>query len=58
MSDLRIRPGTATSPPVVIINTGFQAQLLELLDVDPTHPRWLDTRFSTCGLGLADGTIL
>jgi hypothetical protein len=48
LAELRIRPGTATSPPVVVISTGIQAQLLELLDVDPTRPRWLDTRFPTC----------
>lgn len=48
LAELRIRPGTATSPPVVVISAGIQAQLLELLDVDPTRPRWLDTRFPTC----------
>ncbi|MFD7447355.1 IS1634 family transposase, partial [Streptomyces sp. NPDC059909] len=48
LSELRIRPGTATSPPTVLITEGIQAQLLDLLDVDPTRPRWLDTRFPTC----------
>jgi transposase len=48
LSDLRLRPGTATSPPTAIISTGIQAQLLELLDVDPTRPRWLDTPTPTC----------
>lgn len=48
LSELRIRPGTATSPPVVLITEGIQAQLLDLLDVDPTRPRWLDTQIPTC----------
>jgi transposase len=48
LAELRIRPGTATTPPVVVISAGIQAKLLELVDVDPTRPRWLDTRFPTC----------
>jgi transposase len=48
LSELRIRPGTATSPPVVLISEGIHAQLLDLLDVDPTRPRWPDTRIPTC----------
>ena len=31
LSDPRIRPGTATSPPVVLITESIQAQLLDLL---------------------------
>jgi transposase len=48
LSDLRMRSGTATSPPVVLVSEGIQAQLLDILDVDPTRPRWLDTRFPMC----------
>ncbi|WP_225094595.1 hypothetical protein [Streptomyces sp. CoH27] len=40
---LMIRPGTTTSPPAVLINRGVQAHLLELLGIDETHPRWLET---------------
>ncbi|MFJ7280217.1 IS1634 family transposase [Kitasatospora sp. NPDC098663] len=43
LASLMIRPGTATSPPVVLINRGVQAHLLELLGIDETRPRWLET---------------
>ncbi|MEU9075257.1 hypothetical protein [Kitasatospora sp. NPDC048538] len=42
LAGLTIRPGTATSPPVVL-NRGVQAHLLELLSIDETRPRWLET---------------
>ena len=48
LSDLRMRSGTATSPPVVLVSEGIQARLLDILEVDPTRPRWLDTRFPMC----------
>ncbi|MDF2255631.1 hypothetical protein [Streptantibioticus ferralitis] len=43
LASLMIRPGTSTSPPVVLINRGVQAHLLELLGIDETRPRWLET---------------
>lgn len=43
LASLMIRPGTAISPPVVLINRGVQAHLLELLGIDETRPRWLET---------------
>jgi hypothetical protein len=48
LSDLRLRSGTATDPPAVLVNRGAQAELLELLDIDPTRPRWLDTHYPIC----------
>ncbi|MFF1875614.1 IS1634 family transposase [Kitasatospora herbaricolor] len=43
LASLKIRPGTTTSPPVVLINRGVQAHLLELLGIDETRPRWLQS---------------
>ncbi|WP_194235868.1 IS1634 family transposase, partial [Streptomyces sp. CB01881] len=43
LDSLMLRPGTATSPPVILINRGVQAHLLELLGIDETRPRWLET---------------
>jgi transposase len=43
LASLMIRPGTATSPPAILINRGVQAHLLELLGIDETRPRWLET---------------
>ena len=43
LESLTLRPGTATSPPVILINRGVQAHLLELLGIDETRPRWLET---------------
>ncbi|MFI9785040.1 IS1634 family transposase [Kitasatospora sp. NPDC051984] len=43
LDSLMLRPGTATSPPVILISQGVQAHLLELLDIDETRPRWLET---------------
>jgi hypothetical protein len=34
-------PATANSPPVIRINRGVQAHLLELLGIDETRPRRL-----------------
>jgi transposase len=43
LEDLMLRPGTATSPPVILVSRGVQAHLLELLGIDETRPRWLQT---------------
>ncbi|MFE5580398.1 IS1634 family transposase [Kitasatospora sp. NPDC056531] len=43
LESLMLRPGTATSPPIILINQGVQAHLLELLGIDETRPRWLET---------------
>jgi transposase len=43
LEDLTLRPGTATDPPVILISRGVQAHLLELLGIDETRPRWLET---------------
>lgn len=43
LDSLMLRPGTSTSPPTILINQGVQAHLLELLGIDETRPRWLET---------------
>jgi transposase len=43
LDSLMLRPGTNTSPPAILINQGVQAHLLELLGIDETRPRWLET---------------
>ncbi|MDH6115365.1 hypothetical protein P3T36_007201 [Kitasatospora sp. MAP12-15] len=43
LDSLMLRPGTATSPPTILISRGFEAHLLELLGIDETRPRWLET---------------
>jgi transposase len=43
LEDLTLRPGTATDPPVILISRRVQAHLLELLGIDETRPRWLET---------------
>ncbi|MEV8479880.1 IS1634 family transposase [Streptomyces sp. NPDC051173] len=43
LDGLRMRPGTATDPPTILITRAVQAHLLELLGIDETRPRWLDT---------------
>jgi hypothetical protein len=43
LSSLTLRPGSVTDAPVILINRGVQAHLLELLGVDETRPRWLGT---------------
>ncbi|MEV6742712.1 IS1634 family transposase [Streptomyces sp. NPDC051104] len=45
---LQLIPGTSTDPPQVPLPQGIQAQLLELLNVDPTRPRYLDPSILTC----------
>ncbi|AVV40609.1 transposase [Streptomyces sp. P3] len=48
LADLRIRAGTATDPPTILITRAVQAHLLELLGIDETRPRWLDTSNPMC----------
>lgn len=43
LDSLMLRPGTTTDPPAILINRGIQAHLLELLGIDETRPRWLET---------------
>lgn len=43
LDGLMLRPGTATDPPVILVSQGVQAHLLELLGIDGTRPRWLET---------------
>jgi transposase len=43
LDGLMLRPGTATDPPVILVSRGVQAHLLELLGIDETRPRWLET---------------
>jgi hypothetical protein len=41
---LRLRVGSATAPPVIAaIIRGVQLHLLDLLGLEPTHPRWPET---------------
>lgn len=37
---LRLNPATGPDPPTIPTPAPLQAKLLELLNVDPTHPRW------------------
>ncbi|AUY54577.1 hypothetical protein EH183_29730 [Streptomyces sp. CB01881] len=48
LASLMIRPGTTTSPPIVLINRGVRAHLLELLGTDETRPRRLETQLPMC----------
>ncbi|WP_244187771.1 hypothetical protein [Streptomyces regalis] len=43
LSDLRLRVGSAADPPVIAITRGIQLNLLDLLGLEPTHPRWPET---------------
>lgn len=43
LSDLRLRVISATDPPVIAITCGIQLHLLDLLGLEPTHPRWPET---------------
>ncbi|MFB7577361.1 IS1634 family transposase [Streptomyces sp. NPDC056165] len=43
LASLTLRPGTTTDPPTILISRGVQAHLLELLGIDETRPRWLET---------------
>lgn len=40
LAGLRLNPASADSPPTIPQPPQLQARLLELLDVDPTRPRW------------------
>jgi transposase len=43
LASLTLRPGTTTDPPAILISRRIQAHLLELLGIDETRPRWLET---------------
>jgi transposase len=43
LSDLRLRVGNATDPPTIVISRGIQLHILDLLGLEPTHPRWPET---------------
>jgi transposase len=43
LASMRIQAGTATDPPTILITSGVQANLLALLGIDETRPRWLET---------------
>lgn len=43
LSDLRLRVGSAADRPVVATIRGIQLHLLDLLGLEPTHPRWPET---------------
>ncbi len=40
LAGLRLNPASDASPPTIPQPSPLQARLLELLDVDPTRPRW------------------
>jgi hypothetical protein len=40
LARLRINPAIGPDPPTIPTPPPLQAKLLELLDVDPTRPRW------------------
>jgi transposase len=43
LNTLTLRPGTLTQPPAILVSREIQARLLELLGIDETRPRWLET---------------
>jgi hypothetical protein len=43
LSGLRLRIVGATDPPIIVISRGVQLHLLDLLGLEPTHPRWPET---------------
>ncbi|MGW7602788.1 hypothetical protein [Streptomyces antimycoticus] len=43
LSGLRLRAGHTTDPPTIVISRGVQLHLLDLLGLEPTHPRWPET---------------
>ncbi|XQE77587.1 hypothetical protein ACN24L_00505 [Streptomyces microflavus] len=43
LSGMRLRVGSATDPPAIGISQGVQLHLLDLLGLEPTHPRWPET---------------
>ncbi|MET8454303.1 hypothetical protein [Streptomyces sp. NPDC005209] len=40
---LRLRVVGATDAPIIVISRGVQLHLLDLLSLEPTHPRWPET---------------
>ncbi|WP_263973668.1 hypothetical protein [Streptomyces canus] len=40
MSDLLLRVGSVTNPPVIAITRGIQLHLLDILGLEPKHPGW------------------
>ncbi|MGW3622453.1 hypothetical protein [Streptomyces sp. NPDC000880] len=40
LSGLRLRVGSVTDPPTIVISRGVQLHLIDLLGMEPTHPRW------------------
>ncbi|MEV7720570.1 hypothetical protein [Streptomyces sp. NPDC088184] len=43
LSGLRLRVVGATDPPIIVTSRGVQLHLLDLLGLEPTHPRWPET---------------
>ena len=43
LSGLRLRVGSATDPPTIVVSQGVQLHLLDLLGLEPTRPRWPET---------------
>ncbi|MEU9411827.1 hypothetical protein AB0E08_39875 [Streptomyces sp. NPDC048281] len=43
LSGLRLRVVGATDPPIIVISGGVQLHLLDLLGLEPKHPRWPET---------------
>ncbi|MFI6061373.1 hypothetical protein [Streptomyces sp. NPDC051286] len=43
LSGLRLRVVGATDLPIIVISCGVQLHLLDLLGLEPTHPRWPET---------------
>jgi transposase len=43
LSGLRLRVGSATGPPTIVVSQGVQLHLLDLLGLEPTRPRWPET---------------
>ncbi|MFD7627402.1 hypothetical protein ACFV7Q_15420 [Streptomyces sp. NPDC059851] len=39
LSGLRLRVVGATDPPIIVISCGVELHLLDLLGLEPTHPR-------------------
>jgi hypothetical protein len=42
LARLRLHPARGHDPPMIPRPHGIQARLLDLLDIDPTRPRWAD----------------
>ncbi|MFE5298098.1 hypothetical protein [Streptomyces sp. NPDC056632] len=43
LSGLRLRVVGATDPPIIVISRDVRLHLLDLLGLEPTHPRWPET---------------